>query len=627
MKTTCIFPGVACLMLCCLTFVSRESPSAPAAPLISARQTQSPSSSSRASIESEIRLRADRYLTRKVLTVDYYRIGRRLAFPLGFERIPKPELPVPGIPDYPWEIWMAWEIEERLNSLGWAAQWFNDGSAALQATRELEAITRWPEFTPNSRLDLCLGHTARTLCQAYGQWNRLSPQTREAIGSALDRLAVQAMPWVETRYGTVRTARDILQSPDPQTQVHNIPFIGLIGVALAANARQSDIAPQLNDKVAVLLEALMSLRRQGYSEGVGYDGYLLDFVSCWIQSLPAELQQRVLRQHDFSAFLNESYMPGAPGEIGLVAEIADVEPRQMPFHISAQARLQQLQPDPVRAWYLSQCRIEIMRADALACLRALTESPPTQATAPSGGILDAHYARVLRRGWTPEELAVAVAASNSPAGHVHLDYGSITIGAFGKWVIADPGYQQYMPGDEREFTMGPAAHNAPVLNGKAQQVKSGRIVAQEKGTDDVYKLKLDMTGCYSPMPGVSHISRTIWLCGRNLAVVADEIEGSGIETVAYHWHGDPGAAWRIEEGWALLYTEPSAMLWLGSPTLTISDVNLDRLPGSRGQLSLSTRGKAAPVIWWVFSLSDSRPALEADPDGRRITVSGRRFSP
>ena len=126
MKTTCIFPGVACLMLCCLTFVSRESPSAPAAPLISARQTQSPPTSSRASIESEIRLRADRYLTQKVLAVDYYRIGRRLAFPLGFERIPKPELPVPGIPDYPWEIWMAWEIEERLNSLGWAAQWFND---------------------------------------------------------------------------------------------------------------------------------------------------------------------------------------------------------------------------------------------------------------------------------------------------------------------------------------------------------------------------------------------------------------------------------------------------------------------------------------------------------------------
>jgi Heparinase II/III-like protein len=587
---------------------------------------QASPTSARARIESEMRVRADRYLAQKVLAVDYYRIGRRLAFPLGFERVPKPVLPVPGIPDYPWEIWMAWEIEERLNSLGWAAQWFKDATAALQAGRELEAITRWPEFTPNARLDLCLGHVARVLCQAYGQWNWLSPQTREAVGVELDRLIAQAEPWVESRYGSVRSARDVLDSPDPWTQVHNIPFIGLIGVTLAANARQSDIAPMLNGKVEVLLDVLMDLRRRGYTEAVAYDGYMLDFLSCWIQSLPAGAKEAILSRYDFGVFLNESYMLGAPGEIALVAEIADVEPRRMPFHISAQARLDEIRPDPVRAWYLSRCRIEIMRADGLAALHAVSESLPDRA-APPAGILDAQYTRVLRRGWEPNEMAVAVAASNSPAGHIHLDYGSITVGAFGKWLIADPGYQQYMPGEEREFTLGLSAHNAPVLNGQAQHLKSGKVITQEKVGDDTYKLKVDITGCYPPAVGAGLVSRSIWLCGRNLAVVADQIEGPGIESVAYHWHGDPETAWRIENGWALLYTGPSAMLWLGSPSLSISETGLDRLPGSRGQLTLSTQGKAASVIWWVFSLSESRPALEADPDGRSLTVSGRRFAP
>ena len=627
MKTVCRFLVATCLILCCPPLLSRHIQSASAAPSTPARGAQASPSSNRARIESEMRMRADHYLAQKVLMVDYYRIGRRLAFPLGFEKIPTPALPVPGIPDYPWEIWMSWEVEERLNSLGWAAQWFNDATAALEAGRELEAITRWPEFTPNGRLDLCLGHTARTLCQAYGQWSWLSPQTREAVGSALDRLIAQAAPWAESRYGAVRSASEILESADPQSRVHNIPFIGLIGVALAANARQSSIAPRLNDKVAVLLEVLMSLRRQGYSEAVGYDGYLLDFLACWIQSLPAEVKETILSRYDFGVFLNESYMLGAPGEIGLVAEIADVEPRQMPFHVSAQARLEQLRPDPVRAWYLPRCRIEMMRADALACLRGLMESPPARATPPAGGILDAHYARVLRRSWAPEEMTVAVAASNSPAGHIHFDYGSVTIGAFGKWVIADPGYQQYMPGEEREFTVGPSAHNTPVLNGLAQQTKSGKVITKEKDSDDVNKLKVDLTGCYPPGAGASLVSRTIWLCGRDLAIVADQIEGSGIKTVAYNWHGDPSAAWRIEEGWALLYTEPAAILWFGSPTLSISDGNLDRLPGSRGQLTLSTKGKAAPVIWWIFSLGDSKPAMAIEPDGRSITVSGRRFSP
>jgi hypothetical protein len=605
---------------------SRHSPFASAAAPISTCNTQPPPSS-RAAIETEIRSRADRYLGLKLLTVDYYRIGRRLAFPLGLGKIPQPALPIPGIADYPWDIWMAWEIEERLNCLGWVAQWFNDRTAALEASRELEAMTRWPEFTSDGKLDLCLGHISRTLCQAYLQWSWLNPQTREAIGSALDRLSTQATPWVEARYGALQAASDIVRLPDPHVQVHNIPFIGLIGVALAANARQSKTAAPLNGKVSVLLEALMTLRRGGYSEAVGYDGYLLDFISCWIQSLPAGLQKDILRRYDFSTFLNESYMPGAPGDVALVAEIADVEPRQMPFHISAQVRLEQLQPDPVRAWYLSRCRIEIMRADALACMRALLEGLPARATTPSGGLLDAHYATVLRLGWDPQDMAVAVASSNSPAGHIHMDFGSVTVGAFGRWIIADPGYQQYMPGDEREFTVGPLAHNAPVLNGQAQQVKSGRIIAREKVGDDIYKLKLDISGCYVPASGASLVLRTVWLSGRDLAVVADQFEGSGIETVAYHWHGDPGGAWRIEEGWALLYNQPSSMLWFSSPTLEVSEANLERLPGSRGQLSLSAHGKAAPVIWWVFSLGDSRPTLETDADGHGIAVSGRRFSP
>lgn len=626
MRTARILSIFACLTLSQVTILFPEPPLEGAA-LMSVSKTQSPPSSRRTAIESEMRMRANRYLAEKELTVDYYRIGRRLAFPLGFERISQPALPVPGIPDYPWEIWMAWEIEERLNSLGWAAEWFKDATAAREAGRELEALAGWPDFTPNGRLDLCLGHTARILCQAHRQWNWLKPQTRETVALALDRLVAQATPWVETKYGQVSSAPTVLDSPDPRSQVHNIPFIGLIGVALAANTRGNSVAPRLNDKIEVLLDVLMSLRRQGYSEAVAYDGYLMDFLSCWIQSLPAEARKLTLRRHNLGSFLNESYMLGAPGEVAAVAEIADVEPGRMPFHISAQARLQGLHPDPLRAWYLSQCRTGFMRADALACLRELNEGLPAEAALPSSGILDAHYAMVLRRGWARDEMAVAVATSNSPAGHIHFDYGSVTIGAFGRWLIADPGYQQYMPGDEREFTIGVTAHNAPVLNGQAQQQKAGKIVAQEKEGNDICKLKVDMTACYAPEAGASLVSRTIWLWGRNLAVIADQIGGAGIKTVAYHWHGDPEAAWRIEPGWALLYVKSAARLWVGSPSLTISEAGLDRLPGSRGQLTLSTQGKTAPVIWWVFSLSESRPALEADPDGGSLTVSGRRFAP
>jgi hypothetical protein len=69
------------------------------------------------------------------------------------------------------------------------------------------------------------------------------------------------------------------------------------------------------------------------------------------------------------------------------------------------------------------------------------------------------------------------------------------------------------------------------------------------------------------------------------------------------------------------------MLWVGGPSLPISEAGLDRLPGSRGQVTLSTQGRASPVIWWIFSLGESKPALELDPDSHTLVVSGRRFLP
>jgi hypothetical protein len=579
----------------------------------------------RTGIESQIRTRAARCLAEQQLVVDYYRIGRRLTFPLPVERVVHPGLLVPGIPDYPWEIWLSWEIEERLNSLGWAAEWFNDQQARTAASRELEALARWPEFTPNRRLDLCLGHTARTLWQAYTQWNWLEPSVRDSIGKGLDQLIRQAAPWIENQYGGVRSAREILSAPEPHGKVHNIPFIGLIGVSLAANARHNDAEASLNRRVRTLLEVLMDLRQRGYTEGVAYDGYLLDFMVCWLQTLVPSAQKQILDQFDFGGFLNESCMLGAPGDLVQVAEIGDVEPGHMSFHISAQARFQQSQPNPVRGWYLSRCRPDVLRADALACLRSPRANWQQTVSAPGCGLQNAHYARVLRSGWEPEDLAVAVATSNSPAGHIHFDYGSMTIGTSGRWMIADPGYQQYMPGEEREFTLGPLAHNAPVLNGRSQEIKLGRTISGEQDGKGVCWLKADMTRCYPTELGARKVFRTVWLLKDRLVVLADEIEGSKIETLSYHWHGCPEAAWRVQNGWAMLYTNPGTMLWFTSPTFSISDTQLERLAGSRGQLTLSTQGKVAPVVWWIFSRSEIPPSVEVDPGGRWIQTMGQRF--
>ncbi len=578
----------------------------------------------RQAIEAEMNSRVRRQLSRHWLVVDYYRIGRRLAFPLAIKQIEIPKLEVPGIPDYPWEIWLSWELEERLNCLGWQAEWSKEPEATKAVIRDLEALAQWPEFTPNRRLDLCLGHTSRVMVLASTRWHFVPPEVKNALRKALERLVDQALPWAENRYGSLPILENLLRNPESSREVHNIPFIGLIGTALAAGVVRPQVAPRLNGMVEQLLELLMALRRKGYSEGVGYDGYLLDFLACWLQSLPEERQQSQLDRFDFQEFLDESLNLAAPGEMAQVAEIADVEPVQMPFHLSAQARLQQLQPDLRRAWYLNHCRIENWRADGLAVLHGLFPDRLRQTESPSAGVLNARYAQVLRSGWKISDLAVAIAASNSSAGHIHNDFGSITIGTAGRWLLADPGYQQYMPGLEREFTLGPTAHNTPVLNGLAQSEKAGRILEAKQIDQDTFRLQIDLAKCYPRELELRKLVRTVWLWGNHTVVVADQMEGPAIKQVGYCWHGHPAAAWWVEDGRALLYCNP-ATLWISTPSFEISGNQLDRLPGSRGQMSLKILGSPQPVIWWVFNRGEKPSRLESDHLKFMLLVNHRQF--
>ena len=109
--------------------------------------------------------------------------------------------------------------------------------------------------------------------------------------------------------------------------------------------------------------------------------------------------------------------------------------------------------------------MEWLRSDTLGAIHRIGRSGPRQVVRQreiTAGAIDSQYSVVLRSGWGGDDLAVAMSASSSPMGHLHRDNGSIVIGTKGCWIIDDAGYQQYQNNHEREFTVGPVAHNCPV---------------------------------------------------------------------------------------------------------------------------------------------------------------------
>jgi hypothetical protein len=260
-----------------------------------------------------------------------------------------------------------------------------------------------------------------------------------------------------------------------------------------------------------------------------------------------------------------------------------------------------------------------VRCDTLA---EIARRPLRAARAPKAGALDAHYALVLRSGWDARDVAAAMSCTTSPMGHLHHDDGAILIGTGGRWLITDPGYQQYMPTAERDFALGPSAHNCPLIDGAQQTAKACRRVALEaKGR--TLRAELDLTACYPAELGLARVTRTLWLVGRDLVVVGDRVEGAK-RSVRWSWHGHADAGWWWEDGAALIALG-DAVLRVRTPSHALGPETVDRQRGSRGQLTLGVDlDPAAGVHWWVFSLAAKPEPITAD--GARLRVGPHRFA-
>jgi len=565
---------------------------------------------------AELRRRAAAHAAQPRLLVDYWRIRRRIAYPLpvrAYVVLPMPLRMDLGDDDYPWGTWLVWALEERIDALGWAAELAGDRRARAAASADLDALAAWPSYRQYAKPDLVLGHCARLLATARARWTWPGAALRRRLDAALRRLLAASLPLVERHYAPYPSVEAILAHESPRAAVHNIPLIGTLGLAMAARVvGDADAVAALERRIAIVLGATLALMERGWGEGTAYDGYVLDFVMAWLARAPEAVRAPILAHPSLERIFAQSYALGAPGDAMQVAEIGDVEPDGMPFHATAQARRLALAHDPRAAWWLARCEPRRLRAAALAEIALLRRGA---ARAPAAGAIDAHAAVVLRSGWERRDLAAACAVTRSPMHHMHHDGGHLLVGADGRWLISDPGYQQYQATSERAFTLDAQAHNAPVIAGRHQAAKACRVLAlgRDRGAP---RTALDLTACYPRECGATRVTRTVWLLGRDRVVAADRIDGE-VADVRWHWHAHPDAAWWWSGGVAELVLGDATMR-LACPGITLGAEMVERLRGSRGQLTLGVRGDPRRrVHWWVFSRG---PAPRLRVDGARLRI-------
>ena len=214
-------------------------------------------------IHAEIRKRALACLGERRLVTDYYRIRRRMAFSLPVKSLSLRNVTVPSITDYPWATWMTWALEERVNALGYAAEWFHDEAAATAAARDLDALAAWPAYRQYEQPDLSSGHCGRLMWTALSKWRWLPPATRARLRDACARHAADVLPHCRRYYGPAASSADLLALPAPHSKLANIPLIGTIAAALTAEASGQPTAPELHRLVTEVYLALLEMRSRG----------------------------------------------------------------------------------------------------------------------------------------------------------------------------------------------------------------------------------------------------------------------------------------------------------------------------------------------------------------------------
>jgi len=81
----------------------------------------------------------------------------------------------------------------------------------------------------------------------------------------------------------------------------------------------------------------------------------------------------------------------------------------------------------------------------------------------------------IRTGWTKGDSLLVFTCSASDLGHNHFDNNSFVMNVNGTWVVNDPGYQDYSPGDNRDYTLY-NGHSTIYLDGEAQKMRGEGLI-------------------------------------------------------------------------------------------------------------------------------------------------------
>jgi len=172
----------------------------------------------------------------------------------------------------------------------------------------------------------------------------------------------------------------------------------------------------------------------------------------------------------------------------------------------------------------------------------------------------------MRSGWDEDALMLSFTNNVSrKSSHGHKDALSISVFAYGQYLLADPGYGGVLTGDIRNYFISPVQHNLVTVNDVEDYLKDGvansyKTLDQGDGVQNAFETNLlydfceYSTECYTTTQlsqrSVTYLKDSAFWIVTDYAVPTDNSDGVN-NLFAQHWHMYPGSDMDNDENYII----------------------------------------------------------------------------
>ncbi|MEI4768455.1 heparinase II/III family protein [Psychrobacillus sp. FJAT-51614] len=402
---------------------------------------------------------AESYVIEEKFNVSYPSCSVELDITLPLKQLEPIGDPL-GYTDYPFWTMYSRAVEDRIKILSFAFGMTSEKRFAEKVKEFLIALSsfeRWFEF-PHRGAEGNLSNAHFTIGAAIGYdaiYSFLSEAEKIIIREAILNKGLQPF-------------KIDFNNHDSHNIIASKQVAMLIGsLSIYERVNKDDIEPFLLNSYNYLSNYLDKSMEDPDIEGLLYLNVAARHILMAADILHRSTGDSTLLNHSYFNFLPNVfvYMLGTGGKSSFVNFSDSFYNLDISFTMAILASKTQ---NRIASWYLN--KFSNNQLDTLIHSNNITE--PLEPESYYRNKYSNVFFRIgwasLRSGWKDKDHFLAFNSSQSAKDHNHFDQNNFVLHVAGEWLITNPGYQDYVEGSRRDFTIGTVGHNSMLVDGVGQ---------------------------------------------------------------------------------------------------------------------------------------------------------------